>query len=307
MRILHGHTAIASSPAFEDHSGHRGARPGPLLDGPINLFAKTLDDLITSTVLPVDDNDDGEVDPVFRRIFGVAPRTPWAIYRDGNQSGIIESNYQQHKGPTKTIMTGGRSPKLVNDLQTFAIRYGISQIAQAIYSSMPGVPAELPARRRPRELYTRASSTTCCSPGCATQIRSAPWQLAIGLPGMVRAARAPRRTPCQRVLNLRTGEFQETCIPVVSRPRSAMRCRTSSTYDIMLDRRSGLGGRRHPVCRPGVSAIGYEYDRGSRSPTRVDRRRHRAAGSVRAGHQGVAGGVHHRRDGGRGGMAVQLT
>jgi hypothetical protein len=47
------------------------------------------------------------------------PKPPWAIYRDGQYSGIIESNYTQHKGPVKTVMTGGKSPKLVNDIQTF--------------------------------------------------------------------------------------------------------------------------------------------------------------------------------------------
>jgi hypothetical protein len=117
--------------AFEDHSGYSGPT-GTAADGVINLFASTLDDLITETVFPVDENDDGEVDPVFRKLFGVAPPPPWAIYRDGQESGIIESGYFQHKGPVKTTMTGSKSPKLVNDLQTFAIRYAISQLAQVI-------------------------------------------------------------------------------------------------------------------------------------------------------------------------------
>lgn len=117
--------------AFEDHSGYAGPT-GTALDGPINLFASTLDDLITTTVFPVDTDDDGEVDPVFRRLFLVAPPKPWVCYRDGQHSGIIESGYHQHKGPVKTTMTGGRSPRLVNDLQTFAIRWEISQLAQVV-------------------------------------------------------------------------------------------------------------------------------------------------------------------------------
>jgi hypothetical protein len=126
--------------AFEDHSGYAGPT-GTALDGVINLVASTLDDLITSTVFPVDVDDDGEIDPVFRKLFGVAPDPPWAIYRDGQHSGIIESNYTQHKGPVKTTMTGSRSPKLVNDLQTFGIRYGLSQIATAIamFGEVPGM------------------------------------------------------------------------------------------------------------------------------------------------------------------------
>jgi hypothetical protein len=116
-----------------------------VVDGPINFIAKTLDDLITTTILPVDEDDDGEVDPLFQKLFGVAPKKPWAIYRDGQHSGIIESGYHQHKGPTKTIMTGGRSPKLVNDLQTFGIKYGLSKLSEAIELGLreklpPGTP-----------------------------------------------------------------------------------------------------------------------------------------------------------------------
>lgn len=117
--------------AFEDHSGYTGPT-GTAVDGLINLFASTLDDLITETVFPVDSDDDGEVDPVFRKLFLVAPPKPWAIYKDAQESGIIESGYHQHKGPVKTTMTGSHSPKLVNDLQTFAIRWGISQLAQVV-------------------------------------------------------------------------------------------------------------------------------------------------------------------------------
>jgi hypothetical protein len=133
--------------AFEDHSGYSGPT-GTAIDGPINFFASTLDDLITTTVFPVDANDDGEIDPVFRKLFLVAPPKPWATYRDGQHSGIIESGYHQHKGPVKTTMTGGKSPKLVNDLQTFAIRYAISQIAQAV-----ALAGELPAVEGLDNLY----------------------------------------------------------------------------------------------------------------------------------------------------------
>lgn len=117
--------------AFEDHSGYSGPT-GTAADGVINLFASTLDDLITNTVIPIDSDDDGEVDPLFRKILGVAPPPPWAVYRDGQHSGIIESNYTQHKGPVKTVMTGGKSPKLVNDIQTFLIKWGLSQLQTVV-------------------------------------------------------------------------------------------------------------------------------------------------------------------------------
>jgi hypothetical protein len=133
--------------AFEDHSGYAGPT-GTAIDGVINLFASTLDDLITTTVFPVDADNDGEIDPLFRKLFLVAPDPPWAVYRDGQHSGIIESGYHQHKGAVKTAMIYGKSPKLVNDLQTFGIRYAISQIAQAVFAF-----GELPAVEGLDNLY----------------------------------------------------------------------------------------------------------------------------------------------------------
>lgn len=138
--------------AFEDHSGY-GGPTGTAADGVINLFASTLDDLITTTVIPIDADDDGEVDPLFRKLLGVAPPTPWAVYRDGQHSGIIESNYTQHKGPVKTIMTGGKSPKLVNDLQTFAIKWGLSQLQTVIVAGFGGSQGGPPIGAGLDELY----------------------------------------------------------------------------------------------------------------------------------------------------------
>lgn len=138
--------------AFEDHSGYSGPT-GTAADGVINLFASTLDDLITTTVIPIDADDDGEVDPLFRKLLGVAPPTPWAVYRDGQHSGIIESNYTQHKGAVKTIMTGGKSPKLVNDLQTFAIKWGLSQLQTVIVAGIGGSQGGPPIGAGLDELY----------------------------------------------------------------------------------------------------------------------------------------------------------
>ncbi|MDP7729489.1 hypothetical protein [Mycobacterium sp. TY813] len=145
--------------AFEDHSGHAGPT-GTAADGVINLFARTLDDLITTTVMPVTDGEvDGvvdpemEVDPIFQRMAAVAPEPPWAVYRDGQHSGIIESNYTQHKGPVKTIMTGGRSPKLVNDLQTFFIKWGLSQLQTVVVAGVFGSTGGPPIGAGLDELY----------------------------------------------------------------------------------------------------------------------------------------------------------
>lgn len=138
--------------AFEDHSGYSGPT-GTAADGVINLFASTLDDLITNTVIPIDSDDDGEVDPLFRKILGVAPPPPWAVYRDGQHSGIIESNYTQHKGPVKTVMTGGKSPKLVNDIQTFLIKWGLSQLQTVVVAGFGGSTGGPPIGAGLDELY----------------------------------------------------------------------------------------------------------------------------------------------------------
>lgn len=155
VRPVRNHVLVA----FEDHSGYAGPT-GTAADGAINLFASTLDDLITTTVFPVvDGHVDGvvdpevEVDPIFKRLFGVAPPVPWAVYRDGQHSGIIESNYTQHKGPVKTIMTGGRSPKLVNDLQTFFIKYGLSQLQTSIVVGWGASTGTAPIGSGLEELY----------------------------------------------------------------------------------------------------------------------------------------------------------
>jgi hypothetical protein len=243
---------------FEDNSGIEGPT-GTAIDGPINLFAKTLDDLITSTVLPVDVNDDGEVDPVFRRIFGVAPSTPWAVYRDGNQSGIIDSSYQQHKGPTRTIMTGGRSPKIVNDLQTFAIRWGISQIAQAI-TSMPGMPAELAGVEGLDNVYQGQLDNTFfawqryTNPFRALVVGDTAYQEWFEKPGSAAYTMSA-------VLNLRTGDFKKRAFRSFKTSiRNAMPY--IILYDIMLDQRVGWE-IDNIMYVDQVSRIGYAYDRGT--------------------------------------------
>jgi hypothetical protein len=127
--------------AFEDKSGYEGPT-GTAVDGVINLFASTADDLITETVFPIDADDDGEVDPLFRRILGVAPEKPWAIFWESQHSGIVDSSYVQHKGPVLTAMTGGHSPRIVNDLQTFGIKYGLAKLSEVLPGGLqaPGSP-----------------------------------------------------------------------------------------------------------------------------------------------------------------------
>lgn len=116
---------------FQDKSGVDGPT-GTLLDGAINLVASTADDLITYTLRPIDADGDGEVDPFFRKIAGVAPKPSPFVYRDANYGGVKEKTLVIHKSQATDIVTGGKSPGWVNQAITFAIRYGLSQLAQVI-------------------------------------------------------------------------------------------------------------------------------------------------------------------------------
>lgn len=113
---------------------------GTLIDGILNLVGATGDDMITELIFPIDDDLDGITDPLFRKWLGVAPAKPKVIFRDGEFSGIIESDRIQYKAKARTILTGGKSPGWLNQAQTFAIRYGLSKLAEAIamFGQVPG-------------------------------------------------------------------------------------------------------------------------------------------------------------------------
>jgi len=117
--------------SFEDKSGVTGPT-GTVLDGAINLFAATLDDLITETLIPIDADGDGEVDPFFRKLLMVAPKPPPFVYRDVGYGNVRKSTRVIHKQQATDILVGGRSPQWLNMAITYAIRYGLSQLAQVI-------------------------------------------------------------------------------------------------------------------------------------------------------------------------------
>ena len=120
--------------AVEDKSGITGPT-GTLVDGPINLIAATADSLLTETLMPEYDKDgDGQVDPLIRKWFGVAPKPPWVVFRDGDYSAIVESERVIHGSAARTIVVGGKSPGWVNQLQTFGIQFGLAQLSQLIYA-----------------------------------------------------------------------------------------------------------------------------------------------------------------------------
>ena len=123
--------------SLEDDSGVTGPT-GTALDGLLDLIAVTGDDLITSTLveLPTGETLNGEpiIDaseptaPVIQSLLGVAPAPPQVIWREGEFNGMLSSEVDMHKAAVLTVMTGGRSPSIVNQAQTFAIKYGLSQL-----------------------------------------------------------------------------------------------------------------------------------------------------------------------------------
>lgn len=119
--------------AYEDKSGVTGPT-GTLVDGALNLMAATLDDLITSTIVPLDFDEDGDSvpDPFIRKLLMVAPKPSPFVYRDAAHGGITKSVMTIHKRRAVSIITGGKSPQWLNQAITFAIRYGLSQLAQVI-------------------------------------------------------------------------------------------------------------------------------------------------------------------------------
>lgn len=141
--------------AYEDKSGVTGPT-GTLLDGPINLIASTADDLITETILPpsvLDRDGDGETDPLFRKWFGVAPAPPKVIFREGEYTGIVEAKRSMKGATAKTIMTGGKSPGWVNQLQTFAIKFGLAQLQIVITEGIIAQTGQAPVGSGLEELY----------------------------------------------------------------------------------------------------------------------------------------------------------
>lgn len=141
--------------AVEDKSGTTGPT-GTFLDGPLKLATSTADDLITeivSDVTDLDKDNDGKTDPFFSKLFGTAPDAPWVKFRDGEFSGIIESQKSLHGASAKTIHVGSRSPGWVNQAQTFGIKFALSQIQTVITAGMFGQEGPAPIGSGLEEAY----------------------------------------------------------------------------------------------------------------------------------------------------------
>ncbi len=134
--------------AFEDRSGVTGPT-GTAVDGALNLIGATLDNTITEMVFPLLDSIDSitesdmiergsKTPPFFRRLLGVAAERPSLVWRDCEYSGLLTSTHTLTKPGAQTIWTGGHSPTWLNQVQTFLIRYALSQISEVIMYTAPG-------------------------------------------------------------------------------------------------------------------------------------------------------------------------
>lgn len=129
--------------SFEDKSAITGPT-GTALDGLLELVGVTLDDLITSVVYDQSSGqvvageeviNPNDVTPLFQTILGVDTNVPKVVWRDGQFTGATERKVNAHKGPPLTMMTGGRSPTLVNELQTFGIKYALSELSDVLQTN----------------------------------------------------------------------------------------------------------------------------------------------------------------------------
>lgn len=141
--------------AFEQIDGVTGPT-GTAADGLIATVAVTLDDLITPVAIDVTTGntfDPGEVlngEPVedatglgqtylIEQLLDVAPPPPTVIWWDGQWNGMITTDLTWHKGSVKTIMTGSKSPVIVNQAISFAIRYSLAQLSAVINNWIAGI------------------------------------------------------------------------------------------------------------------------------------------------------------------------
>jgi hypothetical protein len=116
-----------------DLSGVTGPT-GTAIDGALNFLAATADNLVTETLIPLDQDEDGVTDPLIRKMLGVAPKVPDIVFRDTKRSSIVSAEHSMFRSKAQKILTGGKSPGWVNQAQTFAIKYALSELSSVIQS-----------------------------------------------------------------------------------------------------------------------------------------------------------------------------
>ena len=95
--------------AVADLSGVTGPT-GTAADGALNFLAATADNLVTETLIPLDQDQDGVTDPLIRKMLGVAPKVPDITFRDTKRSSIVSAEHSMFRSKAHKILTGGKSP-----------------------------------------------------------------------------------------------------------------------------------------------------------------------------------------------------
>lgn len=160
--------------AFEDHDGVDGPT-GTAADGAVNLIAQLLDDTITEIIRPLDEDGDGITDPFFRRLFGVAPEKPSLVWRDCEYSGLIASEHRMKRGTSQTVWTGGHSPTWLNQLLSFGIKLGLSQIQTTITEGLFHNQGPAPIGSGLEEAYMGQLDDMLFAYQKSTNLRTAAW------------------------------------------------------------------------------------------------------------------------------------
>lgn len=157
--------------AIEDWSGHEGVTGTPV-DGVLNTIGVTIDDLFTSIFIDADTGltldgtplfDVDNQNPLFTTLLGTAPKPPKVVWRDTQFSAIVSATHTLHKAPVRTVMTGGRSPAIVNEGISFGIKYGLSQLSYMInvaIGTWVNTAYEMPGTPGLEELYMGQLSNT---------------------------------------------------------------------------------------------------------------------------------------------------
>ena len=154
----------------EQNDGRTGPT-GTVLDGLLSTVSVTLDDLITPVMVNL--NTGKVIDPgnvlggdtisdatginqalLFEKLTLTAPAPPSVIWWKDQFAGPIGTDLTFHKGSVKTTMTGGKSPILVNAVQDFAIKYGLSKLSDVIDWQLAAFnPQQAPATNGLDNLY----------------------------------------------------------------------------------------------------------------------------------------------------------
>jgi hypothetical protein len=153
---------------LEDWSAQRGPT-GTAFDGLLNLIGVTMDDLITPITInletgntidpgnvldgePIESANGDDRTHLVEELLMVQPDPPRCIWWEGDFNGQIEAGITLHKGPVRTVMTGGKSPQIVNQAQTFAIRYALAELS-AVISNQIGQTYQAPGSPGLDNLY----------------------------------------------------------------------------------------------------------------------------------------------------------